>query len=133
MDKIKLTRTGKTPLEFSGEQIAEASTKWAAGKEQNRWHEITVYRTKGGKYVAHVEYCTQWQGELGHSEAEPVDSLEAVAYFLQDYIPAAHVQGFPDRDEFRERQANLLNWLQRRWDDAVGEILAKLGATETVE
>lgn len=106
MEKHTIQRTGKAPLEFTGKQVAQSSGKWAAGREQNRWHDITVYQTAGGKYVAHIEYHTLWEGELGHSEAEVCDA-ESVSYYLQDTIPALHVQGFPDKPEYAERQANL--------------------------
>ena len=56
-------------MTFRGELLAEGSSHSHQGDRQNRWNEIHVYRTKGGKLIAHREFFTCWQGESGASEA----------------------------------------------------------------
>lgn len=131
MEKIKIMRTGNAPLAFQGELIAESSGRIAAGKEQNRWHDIAIYRTAGGRYVCAISYHTQWEGELDHVEAGEVN-LSELAEYLRSYDPTAQCQGFPDAPQYAERQARLLTWLRARYDHAVGEILAKIAGVEEV-
>lgn len=72
LNEMKLTtikRDGEKDLRFTGKVIASASGRWSNGREQNRFDEITVYRTSGGNYVLHQEYITFWQGESCTSEA----------------------------------------------------------------
>jgi len=83
MDQITLTRTGNRPLRFVGEQIENESTKWINGKQQNRWSEIGLYRTKNNLYVLAINYYTCWQGEQDHYRADIFDSIEDVAAYLR--------------------------------------------------
>lgn len=66
MQAITITRTGQPPLRFVGEEISQGDTKTA---DSNRWTVVTLYRTKGGKYVSVVKRITQWQGEHNTTEA----------------------------------------------------------------
>lgn len=59
-----LRRTGQAPLRFQGELLAEADGEYESGRDFNRWHELTVYRTRGGKYVLRIAYRSAHQGEL---------------------------------------------------------------------
>jgi hypothetical protein len=65
-----IKRDGLRDLTFRGELLAEGSSHSHQGDRQNRWNEIHVYRTKGGKLVLHREYFTCWQGEHGASTAD---------------------------------------------------------------
>jgi hypothetical protein len=132
MATIKITRTGKAPLVFEGELIAKAGGRITAGKEQNRWHEIAIYQTTGGRMVCRISYHTQWEGELEQSEAEEVE-VAALAAYLATYDPTAQCQGFPDAPQYEARQARLMAWLRARYEAAVGEILAAVpGAEEEI-
>jgi hypothetical protein len=125
MPKYKLERTGQAPLSFEGALIAENEGKWAAGKEQNRWHDLRLYRTSGGKYVLQIEYCTQWQGELSYAQAEVV-AAENVTDALHEYCPPEHLQGFPRMQQYADRQSNLLEWIRQRYEKQVSELLSKI-------
>lgn len=122
MDKIRIPRSGKAAITFEGELVVGSDGKHCNGKDQNRWHDLALYRTVGGNFVVHVEYVTQWQGEVGWSEAEQV-SPDKVEEFFRGYDPCKHVQGFPPSEKNVERQANLLNWIRTRYDAQVAEIL----------
>ena len=69
MKEYTITRDGQRDLRFTGEKLADASNQWVAGKENNRWHELALYRTATGRYVLQEEYVTRWQGETGASNA----------------------------------------------------------------
>ena len=77
---ITITRTGEPPLRFTGIEIGSGDTKIDGGNRANRWTEVTIYITKGGKYVAHVGYRTCWQGEHdtdnARSFATPIELVE---------------------------------------------------------
>lgn len=118
----KLPRTGNAPLAFDGDLIAESKGRFFEGCEQNRGHNLSLYRTEGGQYVIAIHYWTQWQGEGDHHEALVVDR-DSVAEELQVYDPCAHVQGFPPIEAYAKRQANLLSWIRRRYEAQVSELL----------
>ncbi len=126
MDTITLTRTGTTPLRFTGETIARSDGQECQGKQQVRWHNLTLYRTEGGNYVLHVEYKTTWRGELGHSNALQV-SPATVGEAIAGYDCTAYVQGFPPTPQHADRQANLLAWIRRMFDNQVSELLSAAG------
>jgi hypothetical protein len=58
-----LKRDGEPDLRIAGELLGDASSHSHQGPKQNRWEEVTLYRTKGGKYAAAVTRRSQWQGE----------------------------------------------------------------------
>lgn len=74
--QIVLVRNGDRNLRFQGKEIASASTWKHYGPDQNRFTNLTVYQTKGGKYVLRNEYVTRWQGENGTSQADIYESIE---------------------------------------------------------
>lgn len=71
-------RDGQPPLRFRGTILGTASTKWVGGKDQSRWDEDTIYRTKAGKIVVSHEWHTLWQGEVNSSEAWTADDIEGI-------------------------------------------------------
>ena len=130
---MKIERTGQRSLEFEGEQLAETSTKNHAGKERNRWHELSVWKTQSGKFVAAVSYRTQWEGEAGYDDALVFDSLEQVATLFEEYIfPNIGSIGYPPSTTYADRQARLMADLEQAFRHAAGSLLAKLGVSERV-
>lgn len=82
LEHFELERTNGRSVKFNGEEIAGAGGKWRNGKEQTRWSTLTLYRTKGGKYVLHQEYVTMWQGEDSTSQVTVCDNPISVIYAL---------------------------------------------------
>lgn len=120
-----LTRTGRAPLAFDGETLADASSKWTNGRENNRWHEVAVYRTVGGRYVVAVTYQTQWQGEQDYHwvvEASEPSEVSATLAEFGDQITEP-VKGYPVGSAYAERQARLMSDLRQRYDSLVSEVL----------
>lgn len=129
MENFTVTRTGRAPLVFVGELIAEVE-----GDGDKRWHDLRLYRTQGGAYVAHVEYRTRWEGEIETSAAEACDSPEDVERFFLDYDPTAHVLGYPPTGpQMQVKQDRLLRELRLRYDDQVSRILDAADIVEVVE
>ena len=83
MEKHTIKRTGLPPIVFTGEQITSASNQYGPNGHRNRWYEIEIYRTKGGRYVASVNYYTQWQGESDDLTADSFDSAGEVIDWLR--------------------------------------------------
>lgn len=62
-----------------------ASGRWANGKEQNRYVELTLWQTKGGSFVCQRWYRTLWQGERdAFTVAVVSDHAGVIAYFGHD-------------------------------------------------
>lgn len=123
MERYTLERTGDRPLVVEGDRIAEESSRSPKGWGRARWHEIAVYRTGAGRYVAHVVYRTQWEGEVEYAEAIVCDSAAELAAELRAYDPTAHVLGYPVGKQFAERQERLLRDLRLRYEAAMGRAL----------
>ncbi|MCL4499576.1 MAG: hypothetical protein M1335_04960, partial [Chloroflexi bacterium] len=88
-------------LSFTGELLASADSRWDAGREQNRWTEIEVYRTDSELYVVAIQGRTLWQGEHDRHAATVCDSPEEV-------YKALTLEGCQD-DEGERR----LSWLAK--------------------
>lgn len=121
-EMIALRQSGNLPLQFRGELVAESDGRWVRGKEQNRWHDIAVY-TSGGKWIAHVQYRTIWQGESDRDEVIEAGDLESLAIELRSYDPTAFVAGFPEGKQFEEKQRRLLFNIRQRYEEQIGDVL----------
>lgn len=135
MHEVRVRRDGDAPLVFRGEQLATATTHEHEGDAQNRWHEITVYRTAAGRFVLAIKYHTQWQGERDCADAVVLgDQAQEVTELLRHYdgiLPTGI--GFPPGEQYAARQARLEASIEGRWHRAVSEILEAIGAEERIE
>jgi hypothetical protein len=130
MGKITITRTGNRPLSFEGKLIADSDSQNMRGGS-SRWHELALYELANGKYVVHVKFRTQWQGELPRDDAEIRDTIERIADYLRgEYDPSMACvrlgregSGY---DSIREKEARRMAELQERYDMAVSALLAEL-------
>lgn len=132
--EYRLTRDGDAPLAFRGEEIATANSRDLQGDGQNRWHEVTVYRTAGGRHVVAIEYHTQWQGERDTHEAHALGTdLAEVAECLRTTMPIPTGIGYPPMPQYADRQARMETSLRGRWEKLVGGLLADIGADERID
>ncbi len=120
-----LTRTGAAPVRFKGTLLAEADGKMVQGKEQNRYHVLTVYQTEGGQYVLAIDYVALWKGESDHHYASVCKDTWDVVDALQQYVPSDVVQGYPPGAQFLERQRRLIQDVSDRFDVLVSELLGQ--------
>ena len=119
-----IQRTGDRPLEIDASTLATATTR--APRADTRWHDLTVYRTAAGAYVAAVTYRSRWEGEVDHHAAEVCADSAAVADWLRAYDPTAYLLGLPPGDHYRERAERMQRELRLRYEAAVSEVLAAL-------
>ncbi len=82
-----IKRDNAPDLKFTGELVAAASSSANNASSSysgsvGRWTELSLYRTKGGKFVCQSEGCTQWQGEHNRHAAAVCETPEAVCEFF---------------------------------------------------
>lgn len=129
--QYRLERSGLAPLAFRGQRIAASEGRWANGQEQNRWHNLAVYRTVGGEYVVEIIYRTLWQGESGHATVTAIGSNpSAIEGAFREIDPCECVGGYPPGAQYEDRQRRLLESLRRRYAEQISEILAAIPGTE---
>lgn len=80
MEEIKLMRDGKRDLEFEGCQLSHAST-YANGAP--RWFELTLYRTRAGKYIAAGVGRSDVEGETDRYWARVASDPEDLVHVLE--------------------------------------------------
>lgn len=122
-ESFRLARTGNRPLVFDGSLISEATSK---DHDSSRWHELALYRSGAGKWVVLVAFCTRWQGELDHHEAEIFETPELAAAWLRGFVPTANLLGYPDGEAYRAKQLRLEKLLIQRFAVAVSELLERV-------
>lgn len=90
-------------------------------------HELALYRTAGGTYVAAVNWRSRWQGELDHDEVWLCETQEEAAEALRGYPPCLHLVGFPPGRQFEGKQARVERDIEARYAQALSEVLAAFG------
>lgn len=110
--KFTLQEDGFPDVTFTGREIASASSHVRNGVEQNTYSDVSVYETRGGKYVVQVIHVSQWQGEGDTSEVHEYDSLADLAADMQDeeVIPLAIELG---RELSKEYPAFRSVWVRK--------------------
>lgn len=131
-----IQRSGLNPLKFTGTLIASSRGRDLCPDQENliRWHDINLYQTSGGKYILHIQYVSEWEGEFSHSYARQF-AREELGDVLRDYNPIRYIMGFPPLPQYADKQRSLINWIKRRYDQQVVDLLAKFGDqfSETVD
>lgn len=84
MQDYKIRRDGLPPIVFTGEEIGKGSNRIRGGRDSTRWTNVTLYTTKGGRFVAHVERVTQWQGESDRDTATSKETANEIIQWLKD-------------------------------------------------
>ena len=84
MEKLIIKRDGLPPIAFTGEQIASANNAIGHNGHANRWTTVTIYRTKGGKFIASLSRRSQWQGEAGSDAAASFATAGEVIEWLKE-------------------------------------------------
>lgn len=125
-----IERTGMRPLVFEGELVEEM---YGVNGKSNRWHDISVYKTAGFKFVVVIKFTSTWDGEIGFTTASVVDTPDEVADVLESHDCTSYVQGFPpiSPDHLRKQEA-LLKDITLRYKELVSYILSKLSGIEEI-
>lgn len=128
-DHVLIRRTGQPALRLDGYGLcASATSRTPQGPRQNRWHELELWsadeQLQGPeqRHCVVVRYVTQWQGELGHDQAELVLRRD-IGTALHAYDPLAHLVGFPDGEHYARKQEQLERALRAGYEHAVSELL----------
>jgi hypothetical protein len=122
-ESFRLMRTGNRPLSFQGKRIAEATSE---DHEASRWHEIELYRTEGGKWVAVVKFLTRWQGEDNRFSAEIFDDADSAIAWFRSHSPIDGLIGYPPGDVYEIKQHRLEKQLSQRYQTAISELFARV-------
>ena len=114
---VILRRSEGVPHRFHGVRVVNETSRRPTGNPPNfpvRWYECEVYQT-ADQFVLAINFRTVWGGEVDHLASHDVRADELLPILLEEYDPLARVKGFPDEPQFVERQANLLEYLEREW------------------
>jgi hypothetical protein len=107
--------------------VASEKGRVDGGREQNRWHDLFLYRTAGKEFVIVISFQTHWQGEQDYAEAHDYGPA-GIVKALRDYDPQTRCmvyipQGIP---ESRQREwAQPVGDLVRRYREQVRRLLAQ--------
>ena len=71
------TEEGKLVILNTRDDECLYSGQWVAGKEQSRFDELYLHKTKSGKIVFYIVHVTYWQGETNSIEVLAEDSIES--------------------------------------------------------
>jgi len=136
MELIKVKRSGQLPLTFEGELIREENGWQWYGKEQSRYHVVSLYRTnKSKQYILHIRFVTRWRGEPALEEAHLLGPEKgAMIEFFRNYDPVPRDVGYPHGDHYEEKQGRLERDIRNRFAALVAELLEDVeGAEERIE
>lgn len=124
MKIINTPRSGNSPLQFTGEKIATATSQHHTGPCQNRWHELAIYRTDSGQYVLSIAYHTQRQGEHDRNHSWACENGAEIRDCLTSYVIMSDMIGYPPGKQFDEKRAYNEKIMRQAWDEAVSDLLA---------
>jgi hypothetical protein len=134
LTRYSLPRTGAPNLAFDGELLAQVvgDAYLPAGRRNPRWHDLSLYRTRGGKYVLFISLISDWERrdrtlEPEHHVATVLDSEAAVRRALETHDPATGIEGFPPDSQFASRQEKLLDDVRARYGRCVSDLFGQLG------
>lgn len=102
MSAFRLTRAGAVDLEFTGECLADLSSR--ESNTQPRWSEVRIYRTESGKYVTEMVGRSIVPGEIDRINVQVVEQAEGIREALARKGDNRHtkVPGNPNRPYLTE-------------------------------
>ena len=92
METITLENDNAPAIRFTGERVARVSSSPDTASSYYSGHTgrytiLELYKTKGGKFVAHSVGVTQWQGEHDrHKSAVCEDEAAVIAFFGHGWL-----------------------------------------------
>jgi hypothetical protein len=128
MKRYKLPRTGRSPVRFEGNEIANRITP-----EGKRQHAITIYKTQAGNLIACVQYLTEWPRETERDTVFIEQAWPALVEQLASYRAGNDVTGFPAGEQFRQQEAITRREIQDNYDSLLSTICEELDWIEEVD
>jgi hypothetical protein len=123
-----LRKSGARPISFSGRHLGHHNG-YRVGSPL--WHELNLYQTDDGRYVADIRVFTKAQGSKDQFHVIVADSLEEALQFLESHDARADVPAELALDDDTLSPAELLVQaaaLKARVADAVSQYRAVLSA-----
>ena len=78
--EYNIARSFCQPLRFNGCLISEGSDK---RYDSNRWTNVRIYKTKGGRYIIEIENITCWEGERNTTVTDMFDTAELLVCYVR--------------------------------------------------
>ncbi len=124
---FQLRRTGGTPFSFVGACLADEGGPYYAGHKHSRWINLALYRTRSGRYVIAVTYCTRCAGEPDWHAVLPVQNAAGVGDALRTFDPIppelTELLGLVDP----QGEPPIVGTLRRMYEDRTSGVLMSLG------
>lgn len=125
MPSFNIPRSGQTAIAFDGEILAQVSGADLPSKRVNpRWHEISLYKTVTGKYVAHVAFKCDSQYDSERDEVQVCKSPDEIVTFLNTHQPTRYVRGWPG-DKHKAQDDRLREKLTQAYRNLVTQALVQ--------
>lgn len=121
-----LRKSGARPISFSGRHLGHHNG-YRVGSPL--WHELNLYQTDDGRFVADIRVFTKAQGSKDQFHVSVGDSLEEALQFFESYDARADVPAELALDDDALSPAELLvqaAGLKARVADAVSQYRAVL-------
>ena len=80
IETYTVERDNERDITFTGERIGFGTSR--TPYKDDRWTELSLYKTKGGKFVCSEIGYTKWQGEQTRYKAEVCETTEEVVEFF---------------------------------------------------
>jgi hypothetical protein len=128
MERHTVPRSGRAPLVFIGEKLAEERS--FDPDDLDRGFTACVFRTRRGGYVLAVHFHTRWhKTEAEYDWAWVCDDATALVEAFGQYDPLHNVVGYPPAERFKELQMRLEETLVEQWNTLMGRVLARIPET----
>lgn len=127
MTTYTLPRTGRAPIRFEGDKITMGAT--ATGKRE---HSITIYMTQAGKFVARIQYLTEWPRETGRDTVFIAGAWPLLVEQLANYRAGDNVTGFPAGEQFRQQEEITKREVQDDYATLLSALFAELNWFEEI-
>lgn len=124
-----LSRSGDAPLAVTGTLLLDLAGPHEPG-QRCRYHRLALYALEPSGLAVQVDYLSSWPHEPSWHDAAVLPDAAALRAYLRQHDPCAHVQGYPRRPVYADRQAALLSALRDHWAALVSECLSHLALTE---
>lgn len=141
MQPVSLPRTAQPSLEFTGDIICDVKSPSyqrhiRSPKAYCHWFEVTIYKTKIGRYVVAVRY--RWSGKLSREVAQDFAwacaGEDDVLSSMEKFDPTTCVTGYPEGNaNWDRKQEMLLNNIETDWDLLVLDVKTKIASLQTPE
>jgi hypothetical protein len=118
-----LNRSGDTAVGFRGVERSMASSQTDRGPLAKRWHEISIFETDGGQFVAAIVFLTDRGNEQNNRIAFRAESEAALARLLREHDPIGTLIGYPLGVQYEAKQARLKQELINGYMNALSNAL----------